>query len=296
MQHNTLQTRDQEQLHFFSTGSGEPVIFLHGWSTTHDLTEPLMEEIAGQYHAIAWDARGHGAHPYRLTTPPTVDQLIDDLNELLDHLGLDQVRLVGHSMWAAILWGYLRKYGSARVKQTVVIDMTPKLTTDADWKYGVYFDFPPERQRWFLEEMQSDIVEAVLRLRAYGRNPKTRALYETNDPALAPYRAFLSRVNPAALISIWQDLLTYDFRDFLPGLTTPTLLIYGGASQFYGEELANWMLNTLPKAELLLFPEGDHGPHIQYPREVGAKLLDFFADRPNSLHLENETCPSGGCA
>lgn len=276
MQHHTLQTRDHEKIHFFTIGSGEPVVFLHGWSTTHDLTVPLMEQIAPYYQAIAWDARGHGAHPYRLDTPPTVDQLIDDLDELLNHLQIDQVRLVGHSMGAALLWGYARKYGSERIKQSVVIDMTPKLTTDESWPFGVYFDFPPERQRWFLNEMHADIAEAVLRLRAYGRNPQTRAQYERNDPALTPYRAFLQRTNPSALIPIWQDLLTYDFRTFLPALMTPTLLIYGGASQFYGEELAHWMLKTLPQAELLFFPQGDHGPHLQYPEETCRRLLEFF--------------------
>lgn len=284
MLHSVLQTRDQENIHFYETGTGEPVIFLHGWSAAHDLTEPLMELVSAKYRTIAWDARGHGHHAYRLATPPIVNDLVDDLQELLDHLALNQVRLVGHSMGGAIIWAYLRKYGTARIKQTVIVDMTPKLTTDETWQLGVYFDFPPERQQWFKTEMEADIAEAVMRLRAYGRNPQTRAQYEANDPALAPYRQFLQRLNPAALISIWQDLLTYDFRDFLPTLNIPTQLIYGGASQFYGRPLADWMLKTLPNAELLFFPDGEHGPHIQYPREVASKLMAFFAHGPNSTN------------
>jgi len=180
-------------------------------------------------------------------------------------------------MGAAIIWAYLRKYGSARVKQTVIVDMTPKLTTDENWQLGVYFDFPPERQQWLNNEMQSDIVEAVLRLRAYGRNAQTRAEYETNDPSLKPYRQFLQGLNPNGLIPIWQDLLNYDFRDFLATLTIPTLLIYGGASQFYGQALADWMLKTLPNAELIFFPDGDHGPHLQFPDDAATEMLEFFA-------------------
>lgn len=277
MRHGVMPTRDREHLHFYETGSGEPVIFLHGWSTTHDQTEPLMERIGKQYRAIAWDARGHGLHPYRLETPPTVDHLVDDLQELLDHLGLETVRMVGHSMGGALVWAYLRKYGTARVKQTVIVDMTPRLTTDADWPYGVYFDFPLERQQWFYNEMRTDLAEAVLRLRAYGRNAQTRAQYEANDPGLEPYRQFLRRLNPEGLISIWQDLITYDFRDFLPTLNIPALLIYGGASQFYGKPLADWMMENLPKAELMFFPDGEHGPHLQYPDEVASRMLQFFA-------------------
>ena len=278
MRHSELQMRDRENIHIYETGSGEPVIFLHGWSAAHDLTTPLLKLIGVKYRAIAWDARGHGHHAYHQATQPTIEHLVDDLKELIDTIGSDQVRLVGHSMGGAIIWAYLRKYGNDRVKQTVIIDMTPKLTTDESWLLGVYFDFPPERQQWFLSEMQSDMVEAVLRLRAYGRNAQTRAQYEGNDPALAPYRQFLRGLDANALISIWQDLLNYDFRDFLATLTIPTLLVYGGASQFYGKPLADWMLKTLPKAELVFFPDGDHGPHIQYPQEVAAKMLRFFAE------------------
>lgn len=277
MLHNLLHTRDQETIHFFETGEGEPVIFLHGWSASHNLSTSLMELIGSQYRVIAWDARGHGEHPYQLKIAPNVEQLVDDLEELLNHLGLDQVRLLGHSMGAIIVWAYLQKYGTARVKQTVIVDMTPKLTTDETWPYGVYFDFPPERQQWFQSEMEADIAEAVMRLRAYGRNPQTQAQYEANDPTLVPYRQFLRRLNPAGLIPIWQDLLTYDFRDFLSTLDIPTLLIYGGASQFYGRPLADWMLKTLPNAELVFFPEGEHAPHIQYPQEAATAMLTFFA-------------------
>jgi len=276
MQHSVLHTRDKENIHLYETGEGEPVVFLHGWGTTHDLLEPVMTAIAPKYRAIAWDARGHGTHPYRLESPATVEHLVDDLNELLDHHRLDSARLFGHSMGGAIVWAYLRKYGTARVKQTVIVDMTPKLSTDKDWPYGVYFNFPPEKQQSLLSEMQADIAEAVLRLLAYGHNPKTRALYEANDPSVDAYRQILRGFNPVGLISIWQDLICYDFRDFLSRLSVPTLLIYGGASQFYGQPLAEWMLKTLPHAELMFVPDGDHGPHVQYPIEVAGRILKFF--------------------
>lgn len=269
--------RDGEKLHVHEIGQGEPVIFLHGWSASHERAWPLAASLAGRYRAIAWDARGHSAHPCRTDTPATLDQLADDLDAMLDWLKLDSVRLVGHSMGAALVWAYLRKYGCARVRQTVIIDMTPKMATDDGWPYGVYFDFPPARQMAFDAALRADHVEAIVELCAFGKNAKNRQLYENKDPAIQMQRNFLRRMQAQPLITLWQDLMQQDFREFLTTLAVPTLLVYGGESQFYGKELADWMLKTLPDAELLFLPEGDHSPYMQFPEPASKEMLAFFA-------------------
>jgi pimeloyl-ACP methyl ester carboxylesterase len=269
---------DGEKLPVFEIGQGEPVVFLHGWSSNHERALPLMTLLAKQgYRAIAWDARGHSTHPGRFEKAVTVDQMVDDLHAMLESLDLDSVRLVGHSMGAALIWAYLRKYGCRRVRQTVVIDMTPKLGTDETWQFGVYFDFPSARQKAFDDALAADLPEAIVELCAFGKNAKNRQLYDDKDRAIQMQRDFLRRMPALSLATIWQDLMRQDFRAFLATLPVPTLLVYGGESQFYGEELANWMLSTLPHAELQFIPEGDHSPFMQFPELVGKEMQAFFA-------------------
>jgi len=275
--HKEFVANDGEKLHVYEVGQGEPIIYLHGWSSSHDPVMPLLRALATKYRVIAWDTRGHSRHHYHTATPATVEQVVDDLDVMLNWLGLDSVRLVGHSMGAALAWAYMRKYGCARIRQSVIIDMTPKLATDAHWPYGVYFDFPPAKQKWFDDMMRADFAESVLRLCAFGHNEPNRRSYETNDELTQKQRDHLRRLKPQPLITLWEDLLRQDFREFLKTLNVPTLLIYGGKSQFYGKALADWMQDTLPDAELLFIPEGDHSPFFHDLGLASKAMLDFFA-------------------
>jgi non-heme chloroperoxidase len=275
--HKEYSAHDGEKLHLYEIGQGEPVIYLHGWSSSHDPVVPLMKALATQYRVIAWDTRGHGRHPYHADTPVTVEQVIDDLDTMLNFLELKSVRLIGHSMGAALAWAYMRKYGWARIQQTVIVDMTPKLATDDAWKYGVYFDFPPAKQKWLADLMQNDFADAVLQLCAYGHNETTRKSYESNDVMTQLQRQYLKSLKPQPLIALWNDLVKQDFRELLQKLPVPTLLVYGGKSQFYGKALADWMHNTLASSELLFMPEADHSPFVQDFGLVINTMLAFFA-------------------
>jgi pimeloyl-ACP methyl ester carboxylesterase len=61
-----------------------------------------------------------------------------DIGELLDHLGLDDVTLVGASMGGNAIWAYVDQFGSGRLRGVVIIDQTPKMLNTPDWPYGFY--------------------------------------------------------------------------------------------------------------------------------------------------------------
>ncbi|CAN5325580.1 3-oxoadipate enol-lactonase [soil metagenome] len=274
----TIALSDGEQIHLFEMGEGAPLFVLHGWSGTHERNRTMMAELAKHYRVVAWDARGHGTHAYRTTTPVTLEQLADDLHEALNALGLSRLSLIGHSMGGALSWQYMRKYGQGRIDKSVILDMTPRLSTDQQWRWGVQFDFPPARQAALIEAMQNDLPETILKLGASGGNEATRQLYEANDLQIQLQRSYFKSLNPRPIIELWQSLVAQDFRDFLTGLNVPTLLIYGGVSQYYGKELADWMHATLPCSRLYFMPQADHSPQIMFPMEVARAIRDFLMD------------------
>ncbi|GAA2785053.1 alpha/beta hydrolase [Saccharopolyspora taberi] len=84
------------RLAYSDTGSGEPLVFLHGGGLDHRMWNRQIEEFSQRYRVIAPDARGHG----RSSTPVEPFRHCDDIAALLEHLGLGPVGLVGLSMGA----------------------------------------------------------------------------------------------------------------------------------------------------------------------------------------------------
>ena len=118
--------------------SGHPVVLIHGytapaaaWALTVDVLLP-----AG-YRVVAFDRRSHGE-----SESPMFGQRMArhgrDLAELLDHLELDDVTLVGASMGGNTIWAYVDLHGTARVRGIVIVDQTPKMLNSPDWAYGFY--------------------------------------------------------------------------------------------------------------------------------------------------------------
>ena len=73
--------------------------------------------------------------------PVSVERMADDLHDLLDHFRLERPVIVGHSMGALTFWAYIARHGCGRLDRIGVIDQSPRLITDADWRLGIYGDW-----------------------------------------------------------------------------------------------------------------------------------------------------------
>src|SRR5512137_908882 len=93
----TLKTKDGTHIYYKDWGSGQPVVFSHGWPLSADAWESQMIFLASNgYRCIAHDRRGHG----RSSQPwdgNDMDTYADDLSGLIETLNLSDVTLVGHS-------------------------------------------------------------------------------------------------------------------------------------------------------------------------------------------------------
>lgn len=267
---------DGEKIHFQMSGEGRAILMLHGWTASHQEWFPFLEQLTGRHRVIRWDARGHGGH--RLTRPaqPTVQRMAQDLRNLIEHLDLHEVVVVGHSMGALTLWQYIQEYGCDRLAKVCFIDQSPKLVTDGTWANGIYGDFDVERSAAFVGHLQQDFAEAVLRLGALGLNDRARQKYEEGAKGWEKARAGLRNLDPAPLIACWQSLTAADYRTILEKIDIPALLIYGGASNFYREATAHYVRDRIAGSILHIYEDTDHSPH-QWQRERFARdLLDFI--------------------
>lgn len=266
---------DGEKIRVHVSGEGQPLIFLHGWTANHLEWSKFMRHLNPQYRVFRWDARCCGDVAPLTTTAPTVGRMARDLENMLAHFGIDDAIIVGHSMGALTLWQYLMDFGTARVDKLCFIDQSPKIVTDESWSLGIYGDFDVQRSREFIEQLKANFVESVLKLVANGLNRRARDDYAAGAPSWDLYRAQLASLNPAPLILCWESLTKADYRAVLQNIDVPTLLIYGGESNFYPPATAHYVAQGIKNSELHVYIGEDHSPHL-WQRERFLNDLQAF--------------------
>lgn len=267
---------DGERLHYRMTGSGSPLILLHGWTASHAIWNPVLEPLQRHHRVYCSDARGHGGHPLLTTQLPDVKRLARDIQNLLDHHGIERAAFAGHSMGALTLWQYIRDFGCERISHLCIVDQSPKLVTDDSWPLGIYGDFDAERSQRLIEDLGIDFVESVLRLIANGLNTKARETYARNSRGWQQTRHGLEKLEPEPLIAIWKSLVEADYRDVLHMVSVPTLLAWGEESNFYSVETAHFLLEQIPNANLSSYAGADHCPQLADAGRFAQELVRFI--------------------
>ena len=124
---NTITTKDGTQIYYKDWGTGQPVVFSHGWPLSSDSWESQMLFLASNgYRCIAHDRRGHGrsSQPWNGNDMNTY---ADDLANLLDTLDLKQAALIGFSAGGGEVARYIGRHGTKRVARAALISAVPPL-------------------------------------------------------------------------------------------------------------------------------------------------------------------------
>jgi len=261
------------EIYYEDHGAGQPVVLIHGYPASGrawDKQVPALLEAG--YRVITYDRRGFGR-----SSQPVVgydyDTFAADLHALLEHLDLRDAALAGHSMGTGEVTRYLASYGSGRVAKGVLISPIPPYLLQADDNPdGV----PQSLFDGFAAAAQADTPAWIKGFLDNFYNADTLLGALVSDQV---YQASWNLAVTASATAAVACILTWatDFRDDLPQLDVPVLVIQGDADQVLPLEKTGQRLPALIKDVQLVVVEG--GPHAiawTHAAQVNTALLDFL--------------------
>ncbi|MFJ7056841.1 alpha/beta fold hydrolase [Streptomyces griseobrunneus] len=269
---STFTTTDGTAIFYKDWGSGRPVVFSHGWPLNADAWDNQLRLLAENgYRAIAHDRRGHGrsGQPWQGND---MDTYADDLAQLIEHLGLEDAVLVGHSTGGGEVTRYLGRHGTARVAKAVLLGAVPPLMLRTEANPD---GLPREVFDGIREGVRTDRSEFYRTLSGsfYGADREGSTVSQGLRDAF--WLMSMAAGSKAAYDCIEQFSET-DFTEDLGRMDIPVLVAHGDDDQIVPiGAAAHRSAQLLPNATLKVYPGAPHGLNGAFEEEFNADLLDF---------------------
>jgi non-heme chloroperoxidase len=269
----TIKTRDGAELYYKDWGSGQPVVFSHGWPLSADAWEDQMLFLGTRgYRCIAHDRRGHGrsSQPWNGND---MDTYADDLATLVETLDLKNAVHVGHSTGGGEVARYVGRHGTKRVAKAVLIAAIPPLMLKTAANPG---GLPIE--------IFDGIRANVLADRSQFFKDLTTPFYGANRPGAKVSQglrdSFWLQGMQAGFKNVFDCIKAFsetDHTEDLRKMNAPTLIIHGDDDQIVPiEASAQAAVKIAPKAHLKVYAGAPHGLCSTHKDQINADLLSFI--------------------
>ena len=250
-------------LHYRLAGpAGAPVLALvNSLGTDARIWDGVIARLSPRYRILSYDKRGHG-----LSDTPSgdyaLDDHIDDLTGLLDHLGIDKLALAGVSVGGLIAQGFALR-ARDRLAALILCDTAPKVGDAAGWnaridtvrKDGLAAIADMVMDRWFSPGFQQQ---------------------RTNELAL--WRNLFLRSDPKGYAATCATLRDTDLTTDISRIVTPTLVVAGEADRSTPPDLVRACATAIAGARFQTMPDVGHIPSIEQPAELAALIEGFLKE------------------
>jgi non-heme chloroperoxidase len=260
-------------LYYEDLGSGRPVVLIHGYPLNgHSWEKQTKVLVDAGYRVITYDRRGFGQSSQPVTGHD-YDTYAADLNELLEQLEVSDIVLGGFSMGTGEVTRYFGEYGSDRVEKAVLFGAIPPFLLKTD-------DNP--------EGVEGSVFDGIKEQAIKDRYVWFKQFFDDfyNVDKFAPDRisdqAWQASFNVACMMSPYAsvacvDAWLTDFRDDLPKIDVPTLVLHGTEDRILPfEATAKRLPDLIDDVKLVPVEEGPHNIGWTHPEVVNPLLLAFI--------------------
>lgn len=243
-------TSDGVRLHYRVEGNGPDLVIFPGYGQSADKFDVVYAGLKDSFKVYTLDYRWHGqsADPeYGVH----ISRFAMDAREMINDAGIDQFYLFAHSMGNTVAWNYFSLFGQQKVKKYILGDEAPCLITNPQWsdeEREIYTGSTTEKDLWTAWRMPSIVGQQ-------NKNETTR-----------------SRMMARLLVAH----LGNDWRDIIPTIKIPTMILMGGKSHFASSLLWNWLNESIKGSQLEVIQEGGHGYYQSHPEIFNRIVKAYF--------------------
>ncbi|MEH1868940.1 MAG: alpha/beta hydrolase [Nostoc sp.] len=262
-------------IYYEDLGTGQPVVLIHGFPLNgHSWEKQVLILLDKGYRVITYDRRGFG-NSSQPSFGYDYDTFAADLNVLITKLDLHNAVLVGFSMGTGEVTRYLGKYGSERVSKAVLMAPVPPFLLKTD-------DNPEGVDQSVFDGIMSAIVaDRPAYLSAFFKdffNVDVLLGQRISNEAIQASWNVAAGASAKATLDCVPSWLT-DFRNDLPHIDVPTLIIQGDADRILPINSTGTRLPELIKnSRLVVIPGGPHAINWTHADQVNPLLLDFLRE------------------
>jgi non-heme chloroperoxidase len=270
----TITTADGTEIFYKDWGTGQPIVFSHGWPlSADDWDTQMMFFLLHGYRVIAHDRRGHGRSA-QVSDGHDMDHYADDLAAVTAHLDLQDAVHVGHSTGGGEVARYLARHGESRVAKAVLISSVPPLMVQTDANPG---GLPKE----VFDGLQAQV--ATRRAEFY-REFAAGPFYNYNLSGTEASGAIIdnwwrqgmmggAKAHYDGIVAFSQT----DFTEDLKKISVPVLVMHGDADQVVPYADSGPLTAKLVQHGTLKTYDGfPHGMPTTHAETINADLLAFL--------------------
>ncbi|OUY06252.1 alpha/beta hydrolase [Acinetobacter populi] len=277
-----FKTSDQVNIAYWEAGKGTPLVFIPGWSANGAEFINIIYLLSKHYHVYVIDPRNQGLSD-QVDYGSRISRLSMDLKEFLDHNKLEKANLIGWSMGASIIWGYIDLFGTDKINKLAFIDEPVSIYAHADWteerrlNLGAMTTSPERMIAAFTKNEPTN--QLVVDMNVFVRYQVNDSLYFQNSEEFAQT---VIQNSPEKMSAVLFDHATNNWEDVIKyKINVPTAIFTGIYSN--NVQSQKWMNSMIKHSKLFIYDDehADHFLAFKDPIKFSKDLGNFIEAKEN---------------
>lgn len=257
-------------LHHTSTGSGTPLVLIHGWAMHASVWQGFADQLADSGHTIVLDLRGHGDSRH-MAGPYSFEQHARDVAALIRHLALREPVLAGWSMGVSVILKMI-ELGCADAQALVFISGNASLVQRDEYASGL----APVVVKRLHKQVRRDYHSGLRTFSSLLCTPEEHMRCSA-DPCYCAAMDVARCPDHTVALDTLACLETEDLRPQLDRIHIPTLLVHGERDEICPADAGRFMHSRIANAQLHMLPDTGHMPFITQRESVVDAVQNFLS-------------------